>query len=309
MTHERPTRAGPNRGVAAITRLRRWLSERVASIRRRVRRSNPLAPRKPPGEAGAGEAETKAEESQRRGEIDSRDRRRLDAASGRLNAEAADVLADQATWQHPDIHSGDEIFAGTRVPVSTFAEILLHGGTIEEFLVAFPSVQRWQAEAVVRDRIAPVTRGRRVGRTTAPGPGADGEQRSRLGDLPPEDAAPLFAPSVYAIRDRHGIVLEAFLSLESALKESHLPPLDDGGWSFAFDLSGEAVLTHAKAGIELAELPIVEPVVLWAVEQRRYDEWSVSSLHWTRQSAEDFLDGNTDPSRWRVNDWVLAEAP
>jgi uncharacterized protein (DUF433 family) len=308
MTHERPPHAD-NPGVAAETRLRTWLAERFASIRRHFRRSNPLVPRKPHGVTGLGEAETNAEESQHRAEIGSRDRRYLDAASGRLNAEASDVLADQATWQDPDIHSGDEVFAETRVPVSTLAEILLHGGTIEEFLVAFPSVQRWQAEAVVRDRIAPVTRGRRMARTTERGPGADGGQGSRLGDLPPEDAAPLFAPSVYAVRDRHGFVLEAFLSLESALKESHLPPLDDGGWSFAFDLSGEAVLTHAKAGIELAELPIVEPVVLWAVEQRRYDEWSVSSLHWTRQSAEEVLGDHTDPSRWRVNDWVLAEAP
>lgn len=289
-----------------MTRLRGWLSERVASIQRRLRRSNPLASQ-PPGEAGVGEAEAKVEEARHRAEIGSRDRRRLDAASGRLNAEAADVLADQATWQHPDIHSGDETFAGTRVPVSTFADILLHGGTIEEFLVAFPSVQRWQAEAVVRDRIAPVTRGRRISRTTKRGPGAEAEKRSGLGDVPPEDAAPLFPPSVYVVRDRLGLVLEAFLSLESALREAHLPPFDDDGWSFAFDLSGEAVLTHAEAGIELAELPIVEPVVLWAVEQRRYDEWSVSSLHWTRQSAEEFLEDTTDPSRWRVNDWLLAE--
>jgi uncharacterized protein (DUF433 family) len=308
MTHERPPHAGPDPGIAAMTRIRMWLSERFASIRRHFRRSNPPVPRKPHGVTGVGEAETKAEESRHHAEIDSRDRRRLDAASGRLNAEASDVLADQATWQDPDMHSGDEVFAGTRVPVSTLAEMLLHGGTIEEFLVAFPSVQRWQAEAVVRDRIAPVTRGRRIARTMERGPGVEAEKRSGLGDVRPEDAAPLFPPSVYVVRDRLGFVLEAFLSLESALRGSHLPPFDDHGWSFAFDLSGEAVLTHAEAGIELAELPIVEPVVLWAVEQRRYEEWSVSSLHWTRQSAEEVLGDRTDPSQWRVNGWLLAEA-
>jgi uncharacterized protein (DUF433 family) len=57
-----------------------------------------------------------------------------------------------ATWMDPDRHSGDECFAGTRVPVRTLWECLRAGEPLERFLEAFPSVERWQAEVVIRSR-------------------------------------------------------------------------------------------------------------------------------------------------------------
>ena len=49
--------------------------------------------------------------------------------------------------RNPEVHSGAIVFRGTRVPVSTLTDILKAGGTIEEFLEGFPSVERWQVEA------------------------------------------------------------------------------------------------------------------------------------------------------------------
>lgn len=53
------------------------------------------------------------------------------------------------TSRDPDIHGGDLVFAGTRVPVSTLESILRAGGTVDEFLEGYPSVERWQVEAVL----------------------------------------------------------------------------------------------------------------------------------------------------------------
>jgi uncharacterized protein (DUF433 family) len=47
----------------------------------------------------------------------------------------------------PEIHSGDLVFAGTRVPVNTFADYLKGGHSIDEFLADFPTIERWQVEA------------------------------------------------------------------------------------------------------------------------------------------------------------------
>ena len=47
----------------------------------------------------------------------------------------------------PEIHSGDLVFAGTRVPVDNLIDYLKGGHTLEEFIAAFPTVQRWQVEA------------------------------------------------------------------------------------------------------------------------------------------------------------------
>jgi hypothetical protein len=51
---------------------------------------------------------------------------------------------------------------------------------------------------------------------------------------------------------------------------------------------------------------------VWAIEQLRSREWRVSSLHWSRASAEDMLRGQTsgrDPERWRVQPWLVHGAP
>ena len=47
----------------------------------------------------------------------------------------------------PEIHSGDLVFAGTRVPVDTLVDYLKIGHSIDEFLEDFPTVERWQIES------------------------------------------------------------------------------------------------------------------------------------------------------------------
>ncbi|MBI4542142.1 MAG: DUF433 domain-containing protein [Gemmatimonadetes bacterium] len=47
----------------------------------------------------------------------------------------------------PGVHSGDLVFAGTRVPVDTLVDYLKRGHSIDEFLQGFPTVERWQVEA------------------------------------------------------------------------------------------------------------------------------------------------------------------
>lgn len=49
--------------------------------------------------------------------------------------------------RNPKVHSGDLVFAGTRVPVDTLTDYLKGGDSIDDFLEGFPSVERWQAEA------------------------------------------------------------------------------------------------------------------------------------------------------------------
>ena len=55
-------------------------------------------------------------------------------------------LLNEAIWIHPERMSGAPCFHGTRVPVQDLVEILQHGGTIEDFLAASPSVSRRQVE-------------------------------------------------------------------------------------------------------------------------------------------------------------------
>jgi uncharacterized protein (DUF433 family) len=47
----------------------------------------------------------------------------------------------------PEIHSGDPVFVGTRVPASTLLEYVADGYSLDEFLDCFPSVRREQAIA------------------------------------------------------------------------------------------------------------------------------------------------------------------
>jgi uncharacterized protein (DUF433 family) len=47
----------------------------------------------------------------------------------------------------PEVHTGDLVFRGTRVPVNTLTGILRAGGTLDEFLEGYPAVERWKAEA------------------------------------------------------------------------------------------------------------------------------------------------------------------
>ena len=59
----------------------------------------------------------------------------------------------------PEIHSGDPVFVGTRVPVRTLLDYIEGGDSIDVFLDNFPSVTREQAvalRAAIRD-VAPGT--------------------------------------------------------------------------------------------------------------------------------------------------------
>lgn len=49
----------------------------------------------------------------------------------------------------PEIQGGDLVFDGTRVPISALESIPRAGGTIDEFLEGYPTVERWQVEAVL----------------------------------------------------------------------------------------------------------------------------------------------------------------
>lgn len=46
----------------------------------------------------------------------------------------------------PEVHSGDLVFRGTRVPVETLVDHLKSGYSVEEYLEGFPSVERRQVE-------------------------------------------------------------------------------------------------------------------------------------------------------------------
>jgi len=73
-------------------------------------------------------------------------RRKRGAAAGQ--SQTTDQLPwDSVVSRDPEVHSGDIVFRGTRVPVETLIDHLKGGHSIEDFLDGFPSVQRWQVEA------------------------------------------------------------------------------------------------------------------------------------------------------------------
>lgn len=47
--------------------------------------------------------------------------------------------------RNPEIHHGDPVFVGTRVPVQTLVDCLIDGYDVDEFLDDFPTVSREQA--------------------------------------------------------------------------------------------------------------------------------------------------------------------
>lgn len=66
------------------------------------------------------------------------DRRRRQAQPGPLS----DIVRRDL-----EVHSGDLVFAGTRVPVENLVSYLKGGQTVDEFLQDFPTVKRQQLEA------------------------------------------------------------------------------------------------------------------------------------------------------------------
>ncbi|MBV9071012.1 MAG: DUF433 domain-containing protein [Acidobacteria bacterium] len=51
----------------------------------------------------------------------------------------------------PEIHSGDPVFVGTRVPVQTLLDYIEGGDSLDVFLDNFPSVTREQAVAFLHE--------------------------------------------------------------------------------------------------------------------------------------------------------------
>ena len=54
---------------------------------------------------------------------------------------------DTVVSRDPEIHSGDLVFAATRVPVDTLLDYLKADHSVEEFLEDFPTVRRWQVDS------------------------------------------------------------------------------------------------------------------------------------------------------------------
>ena len=57
------------------------------------------------------------------------------------------VRDDTVVSRDPEVHGGDLVFAGTRVPVNNLIDYLKGGHPLERFMEAFPTVERWQVEA------------------------------------------------------------------------------------------------------------------------------------------------------------------
>lgn len=57
------------------------------------------------------------------------------------------VVTRMVVDRDPQVHSGDLVFTGTRVPVARLVDHLKRGRSVDEFLVGYPSVERWQVEA------------------------------------------------------------------------------------------------------------------------------------------------------------------
>jgi uncharacterized protein (DUF433 family) len=59
-------------------------------------------------------------------------------------------VADQDPIQiDPEIQGGTPCFSGTRVPVRSLFDAIKRGRSVDYFLEQFPSVTRWQVEAVL----------------------------------------------------------------------------------------------------------------------------------------------------------------
>lgn len=64
-------------------------------------------------------------------------------------ATSTETLRSVLVIRDPEIHGGDAVFAGTRVPVVTLVDYLQGNYTLDEFLDHFPTVRREQALAAL----------------------------------------------------------------------------------------------------------------------------------------------------------------
>ncbi|MGB2626075.1 MAG: DUF433 domain-containing protein [Candidatus Acidiferrum sp.] len=61
------------------------------------------------------------------------------------------TVSDSVIIQDPDIHSGEPVFRGTRVPFQILLDYLEGGETLDEFLEQYPGVSREQAIAALEE--------------------------------------------------------------------------------------------------------------------------------------------------------------
>jgi uncharacterized protein (DUF433 family) len=60
-------------------------------------------------------------------------------------------VSDSVIVQDPEIHSGEPVFRGTRVPFQTLLDYLEGGETLDEFLEQYPGVSRENAIAALEE--------------------------------------------------------------------------------------------------------------------------------------------------------------
>jgi uncharacterized protein (DUF433 family) len=61
------------------------------------------------------------------------------------------IVSNSVIVQDPEIHSGDPVFRGTRVPFQTLLDYLEGGETLDNFLEHFPGVTRESAIAALEE--------------------------------------------------------------------------------------------------------------------------------------------------------------
>jgi uncharacterized protein (DUF433 family) len=59
---------------------------------------------------------------------------------------------------HPEVLQGQTVFTGTRVPLDTLLAYRRKGRSLEEYLLDFPTVEPWQADALWQIREEELTR-------------------------------------------------------------------------------------------------------------------------------------------------------
>ena len=62
-----------------------------------------------------------------------------------------DTAPQSVIVQDPEIHSGEPVFRGTRVPFQTLLDYLEGGETLDEFLEQYPGVSRENAIAALEE--------------------------------------------------------------------------------------------------------------------------------------------------------------
>jgi len=61
------------------------------------------------------------------------------------------IGSESVIIRDPEIHSGEPVFRGTRVPFQNLLDYLEGGETLDEFLKQFPGVTREQAIAALEE--------------------------------------------------------------------------------------------------------------------------------------------------------------